>query len=224
MCGIAGFWSAAGSAADPEGILRAMAGAVRHRGPDDEGIWWEPSCGIGLAHRRLSIIDLSAEGHQPMTSASGRYVISYNGEVYNFSDLRNKHVARGAAFRGGSDTEVMLAEIECHGLADAARSFTGMFAFSLFDRATKTLSLVRDRLGEKPLYYTRMGRTLLFGSQLSALRTHPAWRGAVDRNALALFLRHNYVPAPYSIYQGVRKVPPGAILTFRHPAADPVET
>ena len=159
-----------------------------------------------------------------MTSANGRYVISYNGEVYNFSDLRSKHVARGAAFRGGSDTEVMLAEIECHGLAEAARSFTGMFAFSLFDRATKTLSLVRDRLGEKPLYYARMGQTLLFGSQLSALRAHPQWRGEVDRNALALFLRHNYVPAPYSIYEGVRKVAPGTILTFRHAAADPIET
>src|SRR6266487_379830 len=144
MCGIAGFWTGEVAGYDATAVLRRMAAAIRHRGPDDEGYWWEPELGAGFAHRRLSIIDLSAEGHQPMTSANGRYVISYNGEVYNFSDLRNKHVARGAAFRGGSDTEVMLAEIECHGLPDAARSFTGMFAFALFDRATRTLSLVRD--------------------------------------------------------------------------------
>src|SRR6266576_909816 len=223
MCGIAGFWSTAGSAADPEGILRAMAGAVRHRGPDDEGIWWEPSCGIGLAHRRLSIIDLSAEGHQPMTSASGRYVMIYNGEVYNFQDIRRPLERDGVKFRGTSDTEVMLAAIERHGLLKAVQSFAGQFAFALFDRKSQSLSLVRDRLGEKPLYYGAAGGTLLFGSELKALRAHPVWRGEIDRGALSLFLRHNYVPAPYSIYCGISKVLPGTILTFRSPNNEAVE-
>jgi len=223
MCGIAGFWSSDGATDDAEAVLRGMAGAVRHRGPDDEGTWWDPAAGIGFAHRRLAIIDLSADGHQPMKSASGRFVIIYNGEVYNFPDLRRELVERGVAFRGRSDTEVMLGAIECRGLHEAVRGFSGMFAFALFDRATRSLSLVRDRLGEKPLYYARFGRTLLFGSELKALRAHPAWRGDIDRGALALFLRHNYIAAPYSIYRNVRKVAPGTILTFREPGAEPVE-
>ena len=222
MCGIAGFWSLEAAASDPERILRDMGKAVRHRGPDDEGYWWDPSAGIGLAHRRLSIIDLSHEGRQPMASSSGRYVIIYNGEVYNFRDLR-RELGSSVAFRGASDTEVMLATIECEGVEKAVPKFTGMFAFALFDRSTRTLSLVRDRLGEKPLYYARMGRTLLFGSQLSALRAHPQWCGDVDRNALALFLRHSYIPAPYSIHQGVHKMRPGTILTFTDPGAEPTE-
>jgi len=204
MCGVAGFWSTDAFGQAASAILGRMAAAIRHRGPDDEGCWWDADVGVGFAHRRLSIIDLSAEGHQPMTSANGRYVICYNGEVYNFPDLRHALVERGIVFRGGSDTEVMLAGIEWQGPVEAVRKFNGMFAFALFDRTTRTLSLARDRLGEKPLYYARMGRTLLFGSEISALRAHPAWRGEIDRNALALFLRHGYVPAPYSIYQGVR--------------------
>src|SRR6266545_2317113 len=224
MCGIAGFWSSAQRAADPEAVLRAMAGAVRHRGPDDAGIWWEPSCGIGFAHRRLSIIDLSVEGHQPMVSASGRYVMIFNGEVYNFQDIRRPLELDGVRFRGTSDTEVMLAAIERHGVLKAVQSFAGQFAFALFDRQEHTLSLVRDRVGEKPLYYGRAaddGRTLLFGSELKALRIHPAWRGEIDRGVLSLFLRHNYVPAPYSIYHNVSKVLPGTILTFRSPTGEP---
>ena len=224
MCGVAGFWSTDAFGQAASAILGRMAAAIRHRGPDDEGCWWDADVGVGFAHRRLSIIDLSAEGHQPMTSANGRYVICYNGEVYNFPDLRHALVERGIVFRGGSDTEVMLAGIEWQGPVEAVRKFNGMFAFALFDRTTRTLSLARDRLGEKPLYYARMGRTLLFGSEISALRAHPAWRGEIDRNALALFLRHGYVPAPYSIYQGVRKVRPGTILTFTDPASDPVES
>jgi len=200
-----------------------MAAALRHRGPDDEAYRWDPHAGIGLAHRRLSIIDLSAEGRQPMVSADGRYTIAYNGEVYNFGELRRELIERGMTFRGGSDTEVMLAEITCRGVLEAVRRFSGMFAFALFDRAARTLSLVRDRLGEKPLYYGWMGRTLVFGSELKALRAHPAWRGEIDRDALALFLRHNYVPAPYSIYRGVWKVLPGTILTFRLADEPPLE-
>jgi asparagine synthase (glutamine-hydrolysing) len=214
MCGIAGFWSADRPAGDPEGILRRMAGSLRHRGPDDEGVWWDGAAGVGLAHRRLAIIDLSPGGHQPMLSSSSRYVIAYNGEIYNYLDLRNELQAAGVRFRGGSDTEVMLAEIERRGLAQAVQRFAGMFAFVLFDRETRTLSLVRDRLGEKPLYYGWAGQLLLFGSELKALRTHPEWRGEIDREALASFLRYNYIPAPYSIYSDVRKVLPATILTF----------
>lgn len=214
MCGLTGFWAFDAVPGDPEVILRRMAGALRHRGPDDEGFWWDPSAGIGFGHRRLSIIDLSPTGRQPMASVTGRYVIVYNGEIYNFLDLRRELEGRGIGFRGGSDTEVMLAAIECRGIADAVRSFAGMFAFALFDRETRTLCLVRDRLGEKPLYYGWMGRTLLFGSELKALRAHPLWKGEVDRDALALFLRHNYIPAPHSIYRDIRKVLPGTIVTF----------
>src|SRR5712664_1842416 len=223
MCGIAGFWSADRSASNPEDIRRAMAGAVPHRGPDDEGLWWDPSCGIGFAHRRLSIIDLSAEGHQPMASASGRYVMIFNGEVYNFQDIRRPLELDGVRFRGTSDTEVMLAAIERHGLLKAVQSFAGQFAFALFDHQEHTLSLVRDRLGEKPLYYGRVGdgRTLVFGSELKALRIHPGWRGEIDRGALSLFLRHSYVPAPYSIYRDISKVLPSTILTFRSPSGEP---
>ena len=214
MCGIAGFWSTDRPSGDPEEILRRMAGSLRHRGPDDEGTWWDPDAGVGLSHRRLAIIDLSPGGHQPMVSASGRYVIVYNGEVYNYLDLRRDLEGRKVVFRSTSDTEVMLAEIECRGLPGAVTRFAGQFAFALFDRQTRALSLVRDRLGEKPLYYGWAGRTLLFGSELKALRAHPEWRGDIDRDALAQFLRFSYVPAPGSIYRGIRKVVPGTILTF----------
>lgn len=221
MCGIAGFWARDRVSYDAESVLRRMATAVKHRGPDDEGVWWDDSWGVGLGHRRLSIIDLSAEGHQPMVSATGRYVIVYNGEVYNFREIRRELEGRGVRFRGGSDTEVMLATIECRGLLEGTRAFSGMFAFALFDRETGTLSLVRDRLGEKPLYYGLLGRTLVFGSELKALRAHPAWQGDIDRGALSLFLRHNYVPAPYSIYQGIRKVAPGTIVTYERLDEEP---
>jgi len=156
-----------------------------------------------------------------MVSASGRYVMIFNGEVYNFQDIRRPLELEGVRFRGTSDTEVMLAAIERHGLRKAVQSFAGQFALALFDRQEHTLSLVRDRLGEKPLYYGTLGGTLLFGSELKALRSHPAWRGEIDRGVLSLFLRHNYVPAPYSIYQNVSKVLPGTILTFRSPTSEP---
>jgi asparagine synthase (glutamine-hydrolysing) len=214
MCGLTGFWSA-DPIDDAPAILRRMAEAIRHRGPDDEGYWWDAESGLGLAFRRLSILDLSPKGHQPMVSASGRYVVVFNGEIYNFKDLRRAEEAHGACFEGHSDTEVMLAAIERRGLNSAVETFHGMFALALWDRATRTLHLVRDRLGEKPLYYGWMGRTLLFGSELKALRAHPAWRGDIDRDALGLMLRYSYVPGPYSIYRGVRKVAPATIESFR---------
>src|SRR6185295_9586594 len=214
MCGLAGFWST-DPIDDAPAILRRMAEAIRHRGPDDEGYWWDAESGLGLAFRRLSILDLSPKGHQPMVSASGRYVVVFNGEIYNFKDLRRAEEAHGTCFEGHSDTEVMLAAIERRGLNSAVETFHGMFALALWDRATRTLHLVRDRLGEKPLYYGWMGRTLLFGSELKALRAHPAWRGDIDRDALGLMLRYSYVPAPYSIYRGVRKVAPATIESFR---------
>ena len=216
MCGIAGFISSA----LPDGagsILARMTDAIAHRGPDDCGAWLDTAAGVALGHRRLSIIDLSAAGHQPMVSASGRYVIVYNGEIYNFRDLRAELETIGAApeWRGHSDTEVMLAAIDRWGVRSAVERLNGMFAFALWDRQAQTLTLARDRLGEKPLYYGRMGEAFLFGSELKALTCHPAFERNVDRDALALYLRHNYVPAPQSIWRGILKLPPGHILEVR---------
>ena len=226
MCGLAGFWTRTGATRDSCGVLRRMTEALHHRGPDGEGYWHDAAAGIGLGHRRLAIVDLSAEGHQPMTSSRGRYVIAFNGEVYNFLDLRAELERDGLAFRGHSDTEVMLGAIERWGLYRAVDRFAGMFAFALWDAEAHTLHLVRDRLGEKPLYYTWTGSTLLFGSELKALRACPWWRGEIDRDSLALYMRHHYVPAPYSIYRGVQKVRPGTVLSFQSnapPGAEPAE-
>ncbi len=221
MCGIAGFWGGAAAGGEQATTLRRMTDAIRHRGPDDEGQWLDAERGVALGHRRLSILDLSPEGHQPMVSAGGRFVIVFNGEIYNFAELRREEEARGARFRGHSDTEIMLAVIERLGLVEATKRFAGMFAFALWDRERHELSLVRDRIGEKPLYYGRMGTTLLFGSELKALRAHPAWRGEIDRDAVAHYCRYNYVPAPLSIYCGIRKVEPASIVTI---AADGTTT
>lgn len=219
MCGIAGFWDADGLNADEARVtLMAMTEAIRHRGPDDSGEWIDAGAGIALGFRRLSILDLSQNGHQPMRSETGRYVIALNGEIYNFRALHRELLGRGHRFRGHSDTEVLLAAISAWGMPGALERCNGMFAFALWDREQRTLHLVRDRAGEKPLYYGWMGRTLLFGSELKALRAHPAFRGDVDRDALAAFFRRGYVPGPYSIYRGVRKLPPGTVLTLRHAA------
>ena len=216
MCGIAGFWSRRGS--DRLTIAERMAGALAHRGPDDDGCWLDDSVGIALAHRRLSIVDLSPLGHQPMVSASGRYVITYNGEVYNHHLLRRELVESGTSgFRGHSDTELMLAAIEAWGLVAAVKRFVGMFAFALWDRQERALHLVRDRLGIKPLYYGWSDDVLLFGSELKSIAAHPAFHGEVDRNAVALFMRFGCVPAPHSIYRGIYKLLPGTILSFSSP-------
>lgn len=214
MCGIAGYWGPGFSAAEAGPSLEGMTRALSHRGPDDSGEWLDPERGVALGHRRLSILDLSPAGHQPMISRDGRYVIVFNGEIYNFAELRERLVALGETFRGRSDTEIMLAAFSRWGVEPAVRSFAGQFAFALWDRESGTLSLVRDRLGEKPLYYGRMGDTLLFGSELKALRAHPSWRGEIDRDALTLYLRHGCVPAPFSIYRGIHKVEPASIVTI----------
>ncbi len=191
-----------------------MTERLRHRGPDDSDVWLHEEAGIGLGHRRLSILDLSAAGHQPMHSACGRYVVTYNGEIYNFRSLRQQLEGLGQKFRGHSDTEVLLAAVSQWGLQKALVSFNGMFAFALWDRETHTLHLCRDRIGEKPLYYGWMGKTFLFASELKALLAHPACKKEVDRNALALYLRHSYVPTPYSIYKGILKLAAGTMLTI----------
>jgi len=208
MCGLTGFLGTeVNNAAD---TLIKMATSLQHRGPDDQDIWLDND--VGLAHRRLSILDLSPDGRQPMLSPSGRYIIVYNGEVYNFKDIRSQ--LSGIAWRGHSDTEVILAAIETWGLEAALKQFVGMFALALWDRQTRTLHLVRDRLGIKPLYYGWSGKTFLFGSELKALRAWPYFEAEINRDALALFLRHNYVPTPYSIYENIYKLPQGHILSI----------
>ena len=211
MCGIAGYWGASG--ADARVTLDAMTSTLTHRGPDDAGAWFDESTGIALGHRRLSTLDLSSTGHQPMASHDGRYVIVYNGEIYNHAELRQ--TLGDSVWRGHSDTEVLLEGIGRWGVAATLQRCVGMFAFALWDRSEKTLTLARDRLGEKPLYYGRLGSTLVFASELKALRAHPRWHGEIDRGALSLLLRYSYIPAPHSIYRGIAKLLPGTLMTFR---------
>ena len=213
MCGFAGILQDNLRSNKFEEILMKMGDQIRHRGPDDSGIWFDPEAGIGLSFRRLSILDLSQQGHQPMISSSGRFVIVFNGEVYNHRELRKKLSRKGYRFRGNSDTEVILAAVEEWGLTNAVKKFIGMFAIALWDYHEHKLFLLRDRIGIKPLYYGTIGNLFLFGSELKALRVHPNLRCEVNRNALALFLRHSYIPSPYSIYEDIYKLPAGTILT-----------
>ncbi len=220
MCGITGCLGQPAAASELHAIVVSMADQLRHRGPDDAGAWTDAAAGIALGFRRLSIVDLSESGHQPMFSASGRYVIVFNGEVYNFGELKRE--LSDVAWRGTSDTEVMLAAIEAWGLEPAVRRFNGMFAFALWDRREHRLHLVRDRLGIKPLYYGRAGRVFLFASELKALRAHPAFSNSIDPAAVALFMRYGHVPQPYSIYQQIHKLTPGTILTVASDITDAV--
>ena len=196
-------------------LVRRMAARVRHRGPDDEGEWVDAQAGIALGHRRLSIVDLSVQGHQPMVSHTGRYVLAYNGEIYNHSLLRAELEASGTTlpWRGLSDTETALAAIERWGLEVALPRLNGMFAFALWDRQTRKLHLARDRFGEKPLYYALVGGNFLFGSELKAFTLHPSWSGEIDRGALRIYMRYNYIPAPFTIFSAARKLPAGSLLT-----------
>ena len=225
MCGVTGYWSKQRIGREKcHQIARNMADKLFSRGPDDSGVWLDEVANLALAHRRLSILDLSPAGHQPMSSASGRFVIVFNGEIYNHTILRKELDATGCmnSWRGHSDTETLLAAIELWGLHAALQKCTGMFAIALWDRKNRTLTLGRDRLGEKPLYFGRQKDVLLFGSELKALKAHPVFEGEVDRDALALYMRHSYVPAPYSIYKGIRKLEPGCLVTFSSPTDEPL--
>lgn len=223
MCGIAGFFTHSESRDSNAmtAVVRGMTDAIRLRGPDDEGAWVDPEHGVALGHRRLSILDLSPLGHQPMTSTSGRYVMVFNGEIYNFQQLRAELEPLGHTWRGHSDTEIMLAAISQWGVLEATRRFNGMFAFALWDRQEAALHLVRDRLGEKPLYYGRVGNTLVFGSELKAVRAYPGFSMDVNRTALTALLRHNYIPDPLCIHTSFHKLPPATMVTFRSPTDEP---
>jgi asparagine synthase (glutamine-hydrolysing) len=228
MCGITGFLSRPSEIGpEPRACVTAMTRTLIHRGPDSEGIWADASAGIALGHRRLSILDLSSSGSQPMVSANGRFVIVFNGEIYNFLHLRKLlETESGAAlqFQGHSDTEVMLACFERWGVCNSVSRFNGMFAFAVWDRLERRLYLARDPLGEKPLYYGWSGSTFLFGSELKALRAYPVFKAEIDRNVLPLFLKYGYVPAPYSIYKNVYKLPPATILTITAGSVSPEMT
>ena len=213
MCGLTGILANDGRRGELSERSAAMTRCLSHRGPDDEGLWADPSRGIALGFRRLAIIDLSAEGHQPMVSASGRYIMVYNGEVYNYQSLRKRLEASGATFRGHSDTEVMLAAFEAWGIRDAVSQFIGMFAIALWDREREELTLVRDRLGIKPLYYQIRHDSILFASELKAMVVDPAFDRCLDPAAVNSFLKLLYVPAPATIYAESRKLLPGHILT-----------
>jgi asparagine synthase (glutamine-hydrolysing) len=216
MCGIVGFWEASNSdSAVACQYAEKMANTIAHRGPDDDGIWHDQQESLVLTHRRLSILDLSPAGRQPMHSQSERFVIIFNGEIYNHLELREKLQDSGKdSWRGHSDTETLLEAIETWGLEEALRNCVGMFALALWDRKEKVLSLARDRLGEKPLYYGWQNQTLLFGSELKALRVHPAFRAEINQEVLPLYFRHGYIPAPWSVWKGILKLKPGSIVSF----------
>jgi len=220
VCGFAGFLNFKSLQPDSISLLKRMGAQIAHRGDDDSGVWCDPEVGVGISHQRLAIIDLSPEGSQPMVSVSGRFIIAYNGEIYNHQSLRGKLVKEGVAFRGGADTEVLLASIEAWGLKQALQRTIGMFAFVLWDRKQRVLTLVRDRMGEKPLYYGWQSKgcesVFLFGSELKALRQHPLWQGGVDRDALASLLRYNYIPAPQTIHPNIFKLSPGKLLNLTY--------
>ncbi len=214
MCGITGFWASKRFSSGHREVLEAMNSALLHRGPDGHGVWNEGA--VHFAHRRLAILDLSPAGHQPMTSVSGRFVITFNGEVYNFADLKTALEREGhaPAWRGGSDTEVMLAAFEAWGLEPALKRFIGMFAFALWDTRERRLHLVRDRLGIKPLYWAQTSSGLVFGSELKALRPFPQFDSSIDRAALAGFLRSNCVTGEDAIFRGTHRLSPGSFATF----------
>ncbi|CAA0126147.1 Asparagine synthetase [glutamine-hydrolyzing] 1 [Halioglobus japonicus] len=213
MCGITGFIQySGGSAEDLSRRCQSMADTIMHRGPDADGVWVDPSYPVALGHRRLSIIDLTEAGAQPMVSASGRYILSFNGEVYNFARLRQEAGVSAYPFRGHSDTEVILAAVQQLGVEKAVGMLEGMFAIALWDREERCLWLARDRVGKKPLYYGWCGNSLLFGSELKALRQHPDFERDLDRDALGQYLQYGWVSQPRSIYKNVRKMPPGSLL------------
>ena len=228
MCGFAGFLTTIPRVcANAKTIVTDMANTIQHRGPDDSGVWIDVDGGAALAHRRLSIVDLSPAGHQPMSSPNGRYIIAFNGEIYNHVEIRRElevslnldssvvSIQEKCNWRGHSDTETLLAGFEAWGIEATLKKTVGMFAIALWDRENRVLTLARDRMGEKPLYYGFQNETFLFGSELKALKAHPDFMGEINRDVLCLYLRHCYIPAPYSIYKGVQKLLPGTYLQVR---------
>ncbi|WP_307349936.1 asparagine synthase (glutamine-hydrolyzing) [Caulobacter ginsengisoli] len=216
MCGIAGLYSASQPRLASQAAAGRMCDVLTHRGPDSQGIWADSAAGLVFGQRRLAVIDTSEAGLQPMQSASGRFVINYNGEIYNYLDVRAELEASGPVpnWRGHSDTETMLEAIDRWGLADTLARIEGQFAIALWDRQARRLYLARDRFGEKPLYYGWAGKALVFGSELKALRTVPGCPGEIDREALASFVRYGFVPHPRSIWRGISKLPPGTWTSF----------
>ena len=214
MCGITGFINFARNqdAAALAAVAKSMSDVLTYRGPDEGDTWTNPSAGFALGQRRLSIVDLSPAGHQPMPSADGRFVIAYNGEIYNAREVAAD--LPGRSWRGHSDTEVLIEACAAWGVEKATKRFIGMFAFALWDNAERKLTLVRDRLGIKPLYFGRQNNVFLFASELKAFRAHPAFTPSVSPAAIAGYLRLGYVPAPLSIFEGISKLPPGHILTI----------
>jgi asparagine synthase (glutamine-hydrolysing) len=225
MCGIAGFLDRSHNTQqyDLKRVATGMADTMITRGPDDGGVWIDQSNRIGLAHRRLAVIDLTSAGHQPMVSRNQRYVLTYNGEIYNSQELRKELESLNQSFRGTSDSEVLLEACATWGVEQTTKRCIGMFAFSLWDREEHTLKLVRDRLGIKPLYWAHFGPLFLFGSELKALRVHPGFKAEIDHNAVATFMRFSYIIAPQSIYKNVFKLEPGCILTFQANQAPRIE-
>ena len=217
MCGIAGLFRPGGAdEALLAGIAGRMSDALAYRGPDASGVWTHEAAGVGFAHRRLAVIELSEAGSQPMRSDCGRLMVTFNGEIYNHLEIRAELEAADAApnWRGHSDTETLVYAIRQWGVAAALGRLSGMFAFALWDERDRTLTLARDRFGEKPLFYGWSGGDLVFGSELKALVTHPAWSASLDRAALTSFMRYCYVPAPSTIWTGVKKLPPASCVTF----------
>lgn len=216
MCGFAGFLLSSKSLDNPHVVLEAMGDAIRHRGPDDGGLWFDSNCNVGFSHRRLAVVDLSAAGHQPMFSNTLRYVIAFNGEIYNHLKLRAQLEREivSITWRGHSDTETLLACFEAWGIERTLKAAVGMFALALWDYQSGHLTLARDRMGEKPLYWGKSDNALLFASELKSLRAFPGLRRVVSTQALEMFLKYNYVPAPYSIYENVYKLRPGTFITI----------
>ena len=207
MCGIAGFWSRKLLSEDKlKDIAFKMSRELINRGPDDNGVWLDKEDGLALAFRRLSIIELSKAGHQPMVSSSGRYVIIYNGEIYNHLELRDSLKRDGLSklWRGKADSETLIESIEYWGISETLKKCIGMFAFALWDKKEKNLVFARDRIGEKPLYYGTQNDFLIFSSDLKAFKQHPAFNKKINRNAISLFFRYGYIPSPYSIYEKIR--------------------
>src|SRR5579884_1239022 len=216
MCGIAGILLDRHAASEGMHLedIRGLIDTLRHRGPDGEGIWLDRPAGIALGHRRLAILDLSPRGHQPMCSRSGRFVITFNGEIYNYRDIRDELQKLGHRFEGGSDTEVLLAAVESWGLETALQRSNGMFALGLWDRHSNTLQLARDRMGKKPLYVARVGKALVFGSELKCIRNMPGFEAELSPSAVGSLLSYGWIPEDECIWRNAFKLAPGGILTI----------